>query len=224
MLSARPRSRRWPSGTIDVLRLFTARRERSADRDSGAVRRTSALEDGGSVWVVLGRKRYGAIPAGPCRRCSRSHSSARARSGERLDSRDQHSVSVRSWSSSTSSTSDGSGDATGSTGALRSVVVRPPGSGASRDPDPHPHHSEPRAAITPYRPQGPFPDEMAKAREVRPEPYTSLCLARIRTGMPCGAAPSRQCVYQFHHQGRVQKGRIGPQGGQPDAALRAALH
>src|SRR5439155_316291 len=30
-------------------------------------------------------------------------------------------------------------------------------------------------------------------------------LARIRTGMPCGAAPSRQCVYQFHHQGRTGK-------------------
>src|SRR5260370_3720249 len=30
-------------------------------------------------------------------------------------------------------------------------------------------------------------------------------LARIRTGMPCGAAPSRQCVYQFHHQGGCRK-------------------
>src|SRR5438477_12092404 len=30
-------------------------------------------------------------------------------------------------------------------------------------------------------------------------------LARIRTGMPCGAAPSRQCVYQFHHQGGPNK-------------------
>src|SRR5207244_8862741 len=42
-------------------------------------------------------------------------------------------------------------------------------------------------------------------------------LARIRTGMPCGAAPSRQCVYQFHHQGgptkREDKVESTPGGG-----------
>ncbi len=30
-------------------------------------------------------------------------------------------------------------------------------------------------------------------------------LARIRTETPCGTAPSRQRVYQFHHQGEVRK-------------------
>jgi len=35
----------------------------------------------------------------------------------------------------------------------------------------------------------------------QPLKHRADALARIRTGMPCGAAPSRQCVYQFHHQG-----------------------
>src|SRR6266550_6113562 len=32
-------------------------------------------------------------------------------------------------------------------------------------------------------------------------PASRHALARIRTETPCGTAPSRQRVYQFHHQG-----------------------
>jgi hypothetical protein len=38
-------------------------------------------------------------------------------------------------------------------------------------------------------------------------------LARIRTGTPCGTAPSRQRVYQFHHQGG--QGKLNPDPAPP---------
>src|SRR5436853_6008605 len=47
-------------------------------------------------------------------------------------------------------------------------------------------------------------------------------LARIRTGMPCGAAPSRQCVYQFHHQGGSRKLGLRPAGIKQDLASGAS--
>jgi len=44
-------------------------------------------------------------------------------------------------------------------------------------------------------------------------------LARIRTGTPCGTAPSRQRVYQFHHQGGLDKLETGVPGVKRWAAL-----
>src|SRR6266850_2922038 len=44
-------------------------------------------------------------------------------------------------------------------------------------------------------------------------------LARIRTGTPCGTAPSRQRVYQFHHQGERRKTRAPSRANQADAYL-----
>ena len=44
-------------------------------------------------------------------------------------------------------------------------------------------------------------------------------LARIRTGTPCGTAPSRQRVYQFHHQGGLDKLETGVPGVKRHAAL-----
>src|SRR2546426_6828522 len=40
--------------------------------------------------------------------------------------------------------------------------------------------------------------------------WWSNALARIRTGTPCGTAPSRQRVYQFHHQGGSRKLELRP--------------
>src|SRR5439155_717310 len=40
-------------------------------------------------------------------------------------------------------------------------------------------------------------------------------LARIRTGTPCGTAPSRQRVYQFHHQGG-RRNLASPRLARPD--------
>ena len=42
----------------------------------------------------------------------------------------------------------------------------------------------------------------AASRHTSDETRVTLnALARIRTETPCGTAPSRQRVYQFHHQG-----------------------
>src|SRR2546423_2745181 len=46
---------------------------------------------------------------------------------------------------------------------------------------------------------------------VQPAEAIADALARIRTETPCGTAPSRQRVYQFHHQGgRRNVGRFPP--------------
>ena len=156
---------------IDVLRLFTPD---GSDLPIGIVALSDVRQHwkmAGSVWVVLGRKRYASYA---CRAVSKVLTLGFVGLG--LEA-------VSTWTVETN---------TPFRAILEQLNFKYIGRQRRRHwidgrpydrllydllatehreiPDPHPHQLEPTAAITRYRPQGPLPDEMAKAREVRPEP------------------------------------------------------